>query len=123
QTTLQEVPGGEAALFLAALRVRLIAAEKNVAPRDRHADAVGNLREAGGCILHYSNATTKTRSHEENNFFRSSSCFRVFVVAFSGKYGARLPPSLKLGRTAVALAEAGLAGLKGLRHYRLVKTA
>ena len=82
QTTFQELPGGEAAIFLAALRVRLIAAEKNMPPRDRHSDAVGNLRLASGSILHYSNATTKTRSHEENNFFRSSSCFRAFVVAF-----------------------------------------
>ena len=52
QTTFQEVPGGEAAIFLTALRVRLIAAEKNVSSRDRHADALGNLRLAGGRILH-----------------------------------------------------------------------
>src|SRR5882672_5733172 len=34
QTTLQEVPRGEAAIFLAALWVGLVAAKKNMPPRD-----------------------------------------------------------------------------------------
>src|SRR5438105_273079 len=38
QSPLEELPGRETALFLAALRVRLIAAEKDVTLRDRNAD-------------------------------------------------------------------------------------
>src|SRR4051794_20716588 len=38
QPPLEKLPRGEAAVFLAALRVRLIAAEEDVPPRDRHAD-------------------------------------------------------------------------------------
>src|SRR5438309_5278452 len=37
---LQELPRGEAALLVAALRRRLIAAEKDVAARDGHADGL-----------------------------------------------------------------------------------
>src|SRR5262245_5648138 len=42
QSPLQELPGGKAALFVAALRIRLIAAQKDVTPRDRYADCVGD---------------------------------------------------------------------------------
>ena len=38
EARLEEIPRGEAARYLAALRLRLIAAEENVPPRDRHAD-------------------------------------------------------------------------------------
>src|SRR5437899_5909474 len=46
QPALEKVPRGQAAILLAAFRVRLIAAEKNVAPRDVNADALrdGALR-------------------------------------------------------------------------------
>jgi hypothetical protein len=39
ETPLQERPCGEATLLLAAFRFGLIAAEKNMAPRDGHTDA------------------------------------------------------------------------------------
>jgi len=39
QTTLQEIPRGEAAILVTAFRFRLIAAEKDMASRDRHTDA------------------------------------------------------------------------------------
>jgi len=40
QPALQKFPRGEATILLAAFRRRLIAAEKNVPPCDRHADAL-----------------------------------------------------------------------------------
>src|SRR5215470_3279417 len=43
QPALQEIPRRQAAILLAALRVGLIAAEKNVAPRDRDADALRDV--------------------------------------------------------------------------------
>src|SRR5262245_19415220 len=42
QPALQEIPRREAPTLVAALRVRLIAAEKNVTPRDRDADGRRN---------------------------------------------------------------------------------
>src|SRR5206468_7635445 len=42
QPALEKVPRGKTALFLAAFRGGLIAAEENVAPRHRDADAVGD---------------------------------------------------------------------------------
>ena len=43
ETPLQEIPCGKAALFVTALGVGLIAAEKDMATRDRHADAGGHF--------------------------------------------------------------------------------
>src|SRR5206468_71335 len=43
QSSLQEFPGREASFLLTALRRRLIAAEKDVAPGHRHADVGGDL--------------------------------------------------------------------------------
>src|SRR4051794_1076726 len=43
QTALQELPGGEAPLLVAALRGGLIAAEKDVTARDTDADRTGDL--------------------------------------------------------------------------------
>ena len=43
QAAFEELPRYEPALLLAALRGRLIAAEEDVASRDRHADRRGNL--------------------------------------------------------------------------------
>ena len=39
QAPLQEIPRGEATLLLTAFRFRLIAAEKDMTPRDTHTDA------------------------------------------------------------------------------------
>ena len=39
EAPLQKIPGGKATVLVAALRLRLIAAEKDVAPGDRHTDA------------------------------------------------------------------------------------
>src|SRR5262245_64732521 len=46
QACFQKLPRGEAAILVAALRLRLVAAEENMAARDGHADAVrdGTLR-------------------------------------------------------------------------------
>src|SRR5262249_4311103 len=41
QPPLEEVPGSQTAIFVAALRLRLVATQKNVPPRDRHADDFG----------------------------------------------------------------------------------
>ena len=41
---LQEVPRGEGAIPVAAFRIRLIAAEEDVTPRDVHADRSGTRR-------------------------------------------------------------------------------
>ena len=38
ESSLEKIPGGEPALLVAALRIRLIAAEKDVPPCDRDAD-------------------------------------------------------------------------------------
>ena len=43
EPAFQELPGGQAPLLVAALRVRLIAAEKDVTAGVRHADRRGNL--------------------------------------------------------------------------------
>ena len=43
EPALQEFPRREAAILLAAFRIRLIAAEKDVPARDRHADACGDF--------------------------------------------------------------------------------
>jgi len=43
QPPLEELPRGKAALLVAALRLCLIAAEKDVAPRDRNTDAGGDV--------------------------------------------------------------------------------
>ena len=43
EAALEELPRGQSALLVAALRCRLIAAEKDVAACDRHADAVSDL--------------------------------------------------------------------------------
>ena len=43
QTALEELPGHKAALFVAALGRRLIAAEEDVSPRSRNTDAGGDL--------------------------------------------------------------------------------
>src|SRR5438874_1279791 len=42
QAPLQKIPCDESAIFVAAFRIRLIAAEKDVTLRHRHADAVRN---------------------------------------------------------------------------------
>ena len=47
QSALQELPRRETAILLAALRSRLIAAEENVPPRDRHANRCGD--SLSGC--------------------------------------------------------------------------
>ena len=43
QPAFEKIPRRETAFFLTAFRFRLIAAEKNVPPRDRHADARCNV--------------------------------------------------------------------------------
>src|SRR5689334_2229196 len=43
QATFEEVPRGEAAILLAALRVRLIAADEDVSPRGRHTNGFGRF--------------------------------------------------------------------------------
>src|SRR2546425_7648064 len=43
QAALQKVPRDQASILLAAFRVSLIAAEKDVTTRDAHADTVGDL--------------------------------------------------------------------------------
>ena len=43
ETPLQESPCGKATLLITAFRFGLIAAEKNMAPRDRHTDAGGDF--------------------------------------------------------------------------------
>ena len=43
QSPFEKIPRVDAAIFLAAFRIGLIAAEKNVPTGDRHADRVGDL--------------------------------------------------------------------------------
>jgi hypothetical protein len=47
QTPLEKLPCGKALLFLATFWRRLVAAEKDVTPRHRHTNAVGNLFLSG----------------------------------------------------------------------------
>jgi hypothetical protein len=42
ETALQKLPRREATIFVAALRLRLIAAQKDMPPRERNADTLGN---------------------------------------------------------------------------------
>src|SRR5262249_12029080 len=64
QAALEEVPRCEAAILLAALRVGLIAAEKNVTPRDRNADALRDLALGFRCRTHSDPTRCRARSAE-----------------------------------------------------------
>src|SRR5262245_8187886 len=45
EAAFQKVPGGGPALQVAALRLRLLGAQEDVAPRDRHADRFRDFEE------------------------------------------------------------------------------
>ena len=60
EAPLQKVPRREAAILVAAFRLRLIAAEKDVPPRDRHADALRRSRAAIRHAISFSRARAIT---------------------------------------------------------------
>jgi hypothetical protein len=55
ETRFQKVPRGKAAILVAAFRLRLIAAEKDMPARNRHADA---LRDRALCLVSHEHLAT-----------------------------------------------------------------
>src|SRR4051794_35357613 len=64
QPALEEVPGRQTAILVAALRIRLNAAEKDVTPRDRDADAIRDAALRFRCRTHSDPTRCRVRSAE-----------------------------------------------------------